>query len=101
MLELGAEAERFHSELAAALRESGFDLVLTAGPLMRALHRALPEAMQGTHADRSEDLALVARELVRAGDVVVVKGSHGMRMDRVVTALLADAETPRPAVNGN
>ena len=101
MLELGTEAERFHTELAAPLRESGFDLVLTAGPLMRALHRALPVALQGTHADRSDDLVPVARELVRAGDVVVVKGSHGMRMDRVVMALLADAETSRPAVIGN
>jgi UDP-N-acetylmuramoyl-tripeptide--D-alanyl-D-alanine ligase len=101
MLELGPQAERFHTELAAALREHGFDLVLTAGPLMRSLHRALPVALQGTHADRAEDLAAVACELVRAGDVVVVKGSHGMRMDRVVTALLAQAEMPRPAVNGN
>jgi UDP-N-acetylmuramoyl-tripeptide--D-alanyl-D-alanine ligase len=100
-LELGTEAERYHTELAAPLRESGFDLILTAGPLMRSLHRALPQALQGTHADRSDDLVAVARELVRAGDVVMVKGSHGMQMDRVVTALLADAETPLPAVNGN
>jgi UDP-N-acetylmuramoyl-tripeptide--D-alanyl-D-alanine ligase len=101
MLELGTEGERFHADLAAPLRDAGFDLVLTAGPLMRSLHRALPVAMQSTHADRSDELAAVACDIVRAGDVVVVKGSHGMRMDRVVAALLEGAEAPQPAVNGN
>ena len=101
MLELGSDAERFHTELADALREQAFDLVLTAGPLMRSLHRALPIALQGTHADRADDLIAVVRALVRPGDVVMVKGSHGMHMDQIVTALMADAETPRPAVNGN
>jgi UDP-N-acetylmuramoyl-tripeptide--D-alanyl-D-alanine ligase len=101
MLELGSDAERFHAELADALREQAFDLVLTAGPLMRALHRALPVALQGTHADRAEDLTAVVRALVRPGDVVVVKGSHGMHMDQIVTALIADAEAPLPAANGN
>jgi UDP-N-acetylmuramyl pentapeptide synthase len=35
---------------------------------------------------------------VRPGDVIVVKGSHGMRMDRIVTALLADTAV---AANGH
>jgi UDP-N-acetylmuramoyl-tripeptide--D-alanyl-D-alanine ligase len=99
MLELGAEAEKLHAELSSTLQGAHFDLVLTAGPLMRALHRALPKAMQGSRAESADDLIDAVRGLVRAGDVIVVKGSHGMRMDRLVTALLA-GET-RSAVNEN
>jgi UDP-N-acetylmuramoyl-tripeptide--D-alanyl-D-alanine ligase len=95
MLELGVEAERLHADLSSALQGAHFDLVLTAGPLMGALHRALPTNMQGSRADGADDLIATVREIIRAGDVVVVKGSHGMRMDRIVTALLA---TP-PAEN--
>jgi UDP-N-acetylmuramoyl-tripeptide--D-alanyl-D-alanine ligase len=93
MLELGVEAERLHADLSGALQGARFDVVLTAGPLMGALHRALPTSMQGNRAAGSEELVAPMRELVRPGDVVVVKGSHGMRMDRIVTALLADAQT--------
>jgi UDP-N-acetylmuramoyl-tripeptide--D-alanyl-D-alanine ligase len=91
MLELGVEAERLHAELSDALQDAGFDLVLTAGPLMGALHRALPSSMQGDRASGSGELVGTVRNLVRSGDVIVVKGSHGMRMDRIVTALIADA----------
>jgi UDP-N-acetylmuramoyl-tripeptide--D-alanyl-D-alanine ligase len=90
MLELGGEAERLHADLSGSLQGARFDLVLTAGPLMSALHRALPTAMQSNRGGSSDDLVGPVRELVRPGDVVVVKGSHGMRMDRIVTALLAD-----------
>jgi UDP-N-acetylmuramoyl-tripeptide--D-alanyl-D-alanine ligase len=98
MLELGVEAERLHAELSDALQGARFDLVLTAGPLMGALHRALPTSMQGDRAIGSEELVGTVRNLVRSGDVIVVKGSHGMRMDRIVTALLADAPV---AANGH
>ena len=101
MLELGADAEKFHADLAEPLVQQKFDFVLTAGPLMRALHRALPMALQGTHAERGDDLIAVLHEIVRPGDVVVVKGSHGMQMDRIVTALLAAGGMAQPAANGN
>jgi UDP-N-acetylmuramoyl-tripeptide--D-alanyl-D-alanine ligase len=99
MLELGPEAERFHVELASALADNGFNMVLTVGPLMRTLYRSLPVALQGTHADRSDDLIPILHELVRPGDVIVVKGSHGMQMDRIVKGLMNDAPASRPVVN--
>ncbi|MGE5540339.1 MAG: UDP-N-acetylmuramoylalanyl-D-glutamyl-2,6-diaminopimelate--D-alanyl-D-alanine ligase [Gemmatimonas sp.] len=101
MLELGVEAEKLHADLSGHLQSAKFDLVLTAGPLMHALHRALPKTMQGSRAQGADDLIDAVRALVRAGDVIVVKGSHGMRMDRIVTALLESAPEARSAVNGH
>jgi UDP-N-acetylmuramoyl-tripeptide--D-alanyl-D-alanine ligase len=67
----------------------GIDLVFCAGPLMQDLFNALPPERRGAWAPTSAELAdLVAAEL-RAGDVVAVKGSRGIKMERVVERLKA------------
>jgi UDP-N-acetylmuramoyl-tripeptide--D-alanyl-D-alanine ligase len=42
-------------------------------------------------ADRQDALAIL-QQLLRAGDVVVLKGSRGMAMEHLVNALAADRE---------
>src|SRR5690606_21788546 len=56
MLELGAEAERLHADLAPDLRAARVDLVFTAGRLMAALHEALPASQRASHATDSAGL---------------------------------------------
>ena len=90
MLELGEAAARWHAELAGDLDAAGIDLVFTAGPLMAHLHRALDPARRGAHAAQSEDLTDILRAELRAGDVVLIKGSLGSRMGPVVQRLAAD-----------
>ncbi len=68
---------------------------------MAQLNAALPSAMRGGHMARAEDLLPLVRDLIRPGDVVVVKGSHGSRMGMIVEALLADASEPRAVANGS
>ena len=58
-----------------------------AGSRMRALWDALPPARRGGYAQDSEGLAPLIEEAVREGDVVLVKGSLGSNMKRVVEAL--------------
>jgi len=78
MAELGAEAPRFHAEIA---REAeGVDVVIGVGPLARGYD---PDAWVAT-ADEALELA---RELVRPGDVVLVKGSRSVGLERVADAL--------------
>jgi len=101
MLELGAQAPQLHAGLAEPFRRAGVDLVYCCGPNMRHLYDKLPAAMRGRHAPDSAALAPMVAEAVRAGDVVMVKGSAGSRMARVVDALKAldveEAEEPAPA----
>lgn len=87
MLELGAEAESLHAGLAAAVEGWGIDLVFTAGPLMAALDRALPEQRRGGWAADSQGVVPLVAAALQPGDVVMVKGSAGSRMSRVVKAL--------------
>lgn len=89
MLELGPAAPELHAGLAEPLAAAGVDLVFTCGPNMRRLHDALPHARRGAHAANSDALLPLVQAALRAGDAVVVKGSLGSRMGRIVDALLA------------
>lgn len=91
MLELGDQARDLHAGLADDLAHSKVDLVFTAGPLMAALYEALPAARRGTHAGSADTLIQPLIGSLGAGDVVLVKGSHGSAMHRVVAALKASA----------
>ena len=87
MLELGADAGALHAGLAEAAMEAGVDLVFTAGSLMRHMHDVLPNDRRAPHAADADQAAALVAKAVQAGDVVMVKGSAGSRMGRVVKAL--------------
>lgn len=88
MLELGAAAPAMHAGLAQEVLAQGIARVYTAGPLMAHLHDALPERLRGAHAEDGAALLAALTQDLRPGDVVMVKGSAGSRMGRIVTALL-------------
>ena len=91
MLELGDRSAAFHAALAAPLRDAGIDLVFTVGDQMTALYRALPEAMRGGHEATAAAMAQRVAPLLRAGDILSVKGSHGIAMAEIVARLTAAA----------
>ena len=86
MLELGDYSRSQHEALAGPAQEAA-DLVFSCGTWMKFLHDALPADRRGAHAADSAALAGLVAADVRAGDIVLVKGSLGSRM-RVVTAAL-------------
>lgn len=93
MYELGPDAPRLHQELALPLEAAGVQLVYTSGPLMKNLYNALPKEKRGGHTDDTRELASIVPDVLRPGDVVMVKGSRGggekPRMQLVVEALRA------------
>jgi UDP-N-acetylmuramoyl-tripeptide--D-alanyl-D-alanine ligase len=88
MRELGEHGPALHVALLPDVAGNA-DLVFCCGPLMRGLFDALPAGQRGAHAETSEALAPLVRDALRAGDVVLVKGSLGTRMAAVVGALKA------------
>jgi UDP-N-acetylmuramoyl-tripeptide--D-alanyl-D-alanine ligase len=93
MLELGHGSLQYHAELADVIDFAAVDLVFCAGPHMKALFDRVPPASRGGHANSAEELAAQVCDAVRAGDVVMVKGSLGSRMARVVEALKTKLNT--------
>jgi UDP-N-acetylmuramoyl-tripeptide--D-alanyl-D-alanine ligase len=89
MLELGADERAYHAGLAQPLEQAGVDLVFAAGPRMAALMEALPASRRGGYAETADALIPIIANALRSGDVVLVKGSNGSKMGRVVAALAA------------
>ncbi|MFV0474176.1 MAG: UDP-N-acetylmuramoylalanyl-D-glutamyl-2,6-diaminopimelate--D-alanyl-D-alanine ligase [Pikeienuella sp.] len=100
MLELGPEAEAMHAALAGTEEMAGVDLVHSCGPMMRALHDALPPEKRGKWFETSADLAAVAGRKLDAGDVAMVKGSLGSKMAPVVEAIRRMGQA-RPEAGGS
>jgi UDP-N-acetylmuramoyl-tripeptide--D-alanyl-D-alanine ligase len=77
MLELGDDAPHYHTALAAHL--DGIDGIYCVGPLMRHLFDVLPAGKGlGWHDDPATLKPGEVASLLKAGDVVVVKGSKKM-----------------------
>jgi len=89
MLELGDHAPDMHADLVGPVLESGADLLFTCGTDMRALCEAMPDSEACSHHAGSAELAEALVAAVRPDDVVLVKGSLGVRMATVVRALTA------------
>lgn len=87
MLELGPDAKAMHAALATSEEMAGVDVVHSCGPLMRALHDALPPEKRGKWFEDSTALASVAGRKLDAGDVAMVKGSLGSKMAQVVESI--------------
>jgi UDP-N-acetylmuramoyl-tripeptide--D-alanyl-D-alanine ligase len=88
MLELGETAEEYHRAAGKRVAELGFDLLITVGPLARRMAEgARASGMPPGNvlsADDSEKAAAIIPPLLRADDVILVKGSRGVRTDRIV-----------------
>jgi len=87
MLELGPEERALHKGMALHPTFDVTDVVHCVGPRMRWLFDALPVTKRGNHVERADDLGEKAFGLVRPGDVILVKGSKGSYVSRVVDAL--------------
>jgi UDP-N-acetylmuramoyl-tripeptide--D-alanyl-D-alanine ligase len=95
MKELGANSEAAHRDIGKLAAETLHTLVVV-GNMAKSIAAAAIEA--GMTADKvlsfdsSEVAGTAVAEIVRAGDVVLVKGSQSMRMEKAVKILLAEPE---------
>jgi UDP-N-acetylmuramoyl-tripeptide--D-alanyl-D-alanine ligase len=92
MLELGPESDRWHREVGARVAELAPDFVIFTGRESRAAFEEYRRRRSGDRnavrrTDDSDEAARILRAWVRPGDAVLVKGSRGIAMERVVAAL--------------
>jgi len=90
MRELGADAEAMHAEAGRRAKSAGIRRLLTLGPYSAAASRTFGEG--ATHFETHDALAHVLKGELREGVRVLVKGSRGSAMDRIVAALVGPQE---------
>lgn len=91
MLELGDRSESAHREMGRAVAASGAAEFVGLGRWAQAAVEAARAAglAESHHVTTFEDAVALLLKRLAPGDAVLVKGSRGMRMERVVDALVA------------
>ncbi|MEI6437607.1 MAG: UDP-N-acetylmuramoyl-tripeptide--D-alanyl-D-alanine ligase [Candidatus Omnitrophota bacterium] len=91
MLELGDQSEALHADVGEAVARAGIDHLLTIGRwagIAGEKAKELSPAVWTKHYLRQEDIFVDLGQMLKTGDVLLVKGSRGMRMDQLVEQLL-------------
>jgi UDP-N-acetylmuramoyl-tripeptide--D-alanyl-D-alanine ligase len=88
MLELGDAEEPSHRALGEEAARAGIRALATFGPRSRTTAEAARAAgLEAFHTDEIPALVEWTRGTLRPGDVLLVKGSRGMKLERLVEAL--------------
>ncbi len=93
MLELGRYSIAEHTRIGHTAKEC-VDVIITVGSRARAIgEAAMTDGMEQGNViafNNSKDAAAAVLDLLQEGDIVLIKGSQGIRLERVTKALLAD-----------
>lgn len=96
MLDLGEYTEKAHEEVGKKVAATKMNFLITVGELSRIIARearlgGLPAEAIVSFYDISE-AGRFLQEQLRGGDIVLIKGSQDMRMERVVKEVMAEPE---------
>ena len=91
MLELGAQSADLHREIGRAVGDAGIDFLYITGNFATFVaDGAMDQQMPSTHiaVDTRDAIAAQLSQQLRPGDLILVKGSRGMAMEKVVEAII-------------
>ena len=95
MLELGRYSAEQHERI-GEIAAKCVDMIVSVGPRARHITEAACagnfDETRCMHFDTSVEASAHLAELVREGDVLLIKGSQSIRVERIVEALLADPQ---------
>lgn len=97
MLEIGAHTAREHKRVGEMVADYGFDILCGVGIRAEfitdeALRKGMPKE-NILYIKDSRNVADVLKGMIGEGDMILIKGSQGIRTERIVKELLADPDT--------
>lgn len=90
MFELGTDSERYHYEVGEYLAELPIDELLVVGEQAKAIHQALHDHKSKIRTSEymdNEEVAMCLLGTLMPEDIVLIKGSNGMKMYEIVDLL--------------
>ena len=90
VLELGKFSESIHEEIGKLLFDSNIDFIITVGNETKYTDRYLKNMGYTNlmHFDNEKNTYEYISNLLKSGDTILFKGSHGMHLSNIVTYLL-------------
>lgn len=92
MLELGTMEEPGHLEVGKLCAELHLDELLCYGPRSVLYAKGAGEAVRSTHFDSQEAVCAYLKETVCAGDAVLFKASHSMKLEDIISKTYGECE---------
>lgn len=94
MLELGSYTEEGHELVGSKLLEADIDVLIAVGERSRDIIRGAKKVGMRDefifHFGESESAGRFVQERIKKGDLIFVKGSQGVRMEKIVKEIMAD-----------
>lgn len=90
MLELGNVSESEHESLGAFISESKIDFLVAYGKYGSHVLRGITAKTETALAETHDEAADILIRTAKAGDLVLVKGSRGMKMENVIQRLFKE-----------
>ena len=91
MLELGEGGPLLHQEVGSLVSQTNVHTLIALGPaaeyIARGAHQAGMESSHIHHTTSQQEVLSLLAELMQPHDVVLLKGSRGMAMERLIEAL--------------
>lgn len=90
MLELGHDAAFFHKWLGQLIAETGAEHLIAVGPLSRLTLKSFLKSrrgLKGDYARTAEEAFETLKAVIKEGDSILIKGSHGMGLGRLRPSL--------------
>lgn len=92
MLQLGADEKQIHFETGERLAKLGVDLLIGVRGLAKDLIEGAANVPEKMFFENSTEAGEFLAGEIRAGDLVLIKGSRGVRTERVIETLLEKYE---------
>lgn len=88
MMELGEHETRFHEEVADAAVQASLDHLFTFGDRGKIIgNHAKNQGQKTSHFDDLESLANELKQVLKPGDLLLIKGSRSLRLERLYDLL--------------
>ena len=96
MLELGKDSAQMHREIGWKAAEVGIQALITCGHLAKeiaigAIEGGIPES-QVFHFGDAQSAGKFLQERIKRGDIILIKGSQGARMEKAVKEIMAEPQ---------
>lgn len=97
MFELGCDEKQLHYEVGSFVGEKNIDLLITVGELSENLAKGAADKNANLEIISYKEKEALLKELpilIKEGDIVLLKASHGMRFDTIVELLRSEDFQP-------